>query len=481
MELRRASTADFGSDLPAPLGAPHRPELAKYCRIEPLTLKELKEVKALLEEKGTLNTDKGKCIDAAGKPTGMFSAAASNVKGCQKGTGYYASWIRDNCLVSFDLYHCDPDGAGGADAVACINAIANFLLKYAFRIERVIGGQENVKGGEEVWMQRPHIRFDGSTLLEIPERYNHKQNDALGYFIWMRCLLAFEDKFPLSGSHLKLLGQLFDYLRTIECWQDEDGGHWEEHSKIEASSLGPVLAGIRLFKKIMKKNKGLVVPCQHDTLDVLQSKIEAALAEILPNECIQPHMPRDADGALIFLCYPLEVVDEAMAAKILQNVSKKITNEIGINRYAFDSYFCKDYKDYAPGAEATKHYTDEELKERDKLVKHGEEAQWCIFDPMVSAYYGKLYHKHKKPEHLRLQQLYLSRSLAHISGDDCIFGAWECPELYYIVKGKWRPCDQTPLLWTIANLKVALQMMEQSLSSAPAKGARKRPASKISK
>lgn len=453
-----------GETLPAPLGAPFRPELAKYCRLEPLTMQELKEVMALLKEKGTLDTDRAKCVDKTGKPTGMFSAAAVNDQGSQEGTGYYASWLRDNCLVSFGLYFSDPHGAGGADAAACINAIATFLLKYAYRFERVIGGLVNVKGGEEVWMERPHIRFDGSTGLEISDqKYNHKQNDALGYFIWMRCLLALEGKLPLSGEHLKLLGQMFEYLRAIECWRDEDGGHWEEHSKIEASSLGPVLAGLRLFKKILASKEGLVAPCKEDTLDVLQSKLEAALAEILPHECVQSHMPRDADGALVFLCYPLEVVDEAMAAKILENVSKKITGPIGTNRYQFDSYFCRDYKDFT-GSEATKHYTDEELQERDKLVKHGEEAQWCIFDPMVSAYYGKLYLKHRKPEHLRLQQLYLSRSLAQVTGDDCIFGAWLCPEMYYICKGKWQPNEQTPLIWTVANFKAALHAMECSLS-----------------
>jgi len=458
--------------MPAPLGVAHQPELSKYCRSEPLSLQELEEVVSLLQAKGTLDTNKGKCLDESGKPTGMFSAAAANAAGNQGGvgtggSGYYASWIRDNCLVAYDLWFCDPDGAGGADSAACIAAIAKFLLKYAFRFERVIGGLQNVKGGEEVWMERPHIRFDGSTLLELSDqKYNHKQNDALGYFIWMRCLLAVENKLPITGEDLKLLGQMFDYLRAIECWQDEDGGHWEEHSKIEASSLGPVLAGVQMFKKLLGSMPGLLAPCKEDTLAVLQTKIEQALGAILPNECVQDHMPRDADGALIFLCYPLQVVDKKMAEQILERVSKKITGPIGISRYAYDSFFCKDYKDFT-GADATKHFTDEELKERDKLVKHGEEAQWCIFDPMVSAYYGTLYLQTRKQEHLELQQLFLSRSLAQVSGDDCMFGSWLCPELYYICKGKWQPDDQTPLLWTVANLKAALHAMRLSLQPPP--------------
>eukprot|EP00927_Polykrikos_kofoidii_P017198 TRINITY_DN17808_c0_g4_i1.p1 TRINITY_DN17808_c0_g4~~TRINITY_DN17808_c0_g4_i1.p1 ORF type:complete len:487 (+),score=88.16 TRINITY_DN17808_c0_g4_i1:78-1463(+) len=455
--------AECDTEMPAPLGYCHRPELQQYCRAEPLTQEELAALMELLTRHGTLDTEKGKCLDASGKPTGMFSAASANTGGSHKESGYYASWIRDNCLVSYDLYFCDPHGAGGADAVACIGAIATFLLKYAYRFERVIGGLTDVKGGEEVWMERPHIRFDGSSLLEISDqKYNHKQNDALGYFIWMRCKLALDGKMPINGEHLKLLGQMFDYLRVIECWKDEDGGHWEEHSKIEASSLGPVLAGLRLFRRLVNDN-GFLPPCKDDTLDLLEEKLVVALNEILPNECIQPGRERDVDAALIFLIYPLEVVDEHMAEKILDRVSKKITGPIGINRYAFDSFFCKDYKDLT-GEDATKHFTDAELQERDKLVVHGEEAQWCIFDSMVSAYYGKLFLKHAQEKHFKMQQLYLSRSLAQISGDDCFFGPWHCPELYYLYKGKWQPDDQTPLLWAQGNLKAALHAMKLSLT-----------------
>jgi len=106
---------------------------------------------------------------------------------------------------------------------------------------------------------------------------------------------------------------------------------------------------------------------------------------------------------------------------------------------------------------------NEELKARDALLKPGEEAQWCLFDPMVSAYYGKLYQKTKNPEYLKCQQLFLSRSLAAISGDDCEFGGWHACEAYYLCKGKWVSNDDTPLVWTQADLLMALFEMEASL------------------
>merc|ERR1712187_248079 len=221
---------------------------------------------------------------------------------------------------------------------------------------------------------------------------------------------------PMTGDHLKLIGQLLDYLRAIESWDDLDGGHWEEHSAQHSSSLGPCLAAVRLFKTLCV-NKGYMAPCKDDTLDLLESKLESTLAGILPNEIIKPaEHCRDSDAALIFLCYPLAVVDDEAGLQILERM-KKVYGHIGIRRYVGDSYWCRDYKDMQD--DPTKHFTDEELKARDALLKKGEEAQWCLFDPIVSAYYGKLYQKTKGLEYLKCQQLFLSRSLAAISGDDC--------------------------------------------------------------
>ncbi|MGH2413276.1 MAG: hypothetical protein ACRDEA_06220, partial [Microcystaceae cyanobacterium] len=57
----------------------------------------------------------------------------------------------------------------------------------------------------------------------------------------------------------------------------------------------------------------------------------------------------------------------------------------------------------------------------------------------------------------------LHRSLGQLTGKDCPFGEFKCPELYYLQDGQYIPNDVTPLLWTQANLSIALKMMEQSL------------------
>lgn len=455
---RKADTME----LPATLNPPFQPSLAKYCRVEPaLSQQELKEVRTLLEQKGTLDFAKAKVKDAQGRPTGTFSASAANAAGDHSASSMFGSWFRDNALIAYGLLVNGPASTGTSDAIACIKSIADFLLQtQCHKMELVIEGLKDVKGDEPTWMDRPHIRFLGATGKEDPKWYNHKQNDALGYFLFTRCVLALQDAMPMTGDHLKLVGQLFDYLRAIESWSDLDGGHWEEHSAQHASSIGPPLAAVRLFKQLCK-DKGYLAPCKPDTLDLLEEKLQGELNKILPNEIIEPKdLTRDSDAALIFLCYPLKVVDDEMGLQILERM-KKVYGHIAICRYRQDSYWCRDYKDTQD--DPTKHFTDEELKARDALLKPGEEAQWCLFDPVVSAYYGVLYQKHKKPEYLKYQQLFLSRSLAAISGDDCQFGGWNACEAYYLCKGKWESNDNAPLVWTQAMLLLAFLEMEKSL------------------
>lgn len=441
----------------------HQPALKSYIKDELLTLEEVEALRALLVEKKTLNLAAGKIPES-----GLYSAAMCGESGDQESTGYHNCWVRDNIFLAYALHRTDKDGAGTAAAVQVVASIATFFLKYASKFDDIISG----KSDKNDPMQRPHIRFNGTHLKENDQEFwNHKQNDALGYFIWMRCRLVNDGAMPLTGDHLRLLGLMMEYLAKIEFWCDEDNGHWEEATKVEASSIGPVLAGVHEFQEVLAQHKGMVAPCSDGVLELLSLRGEEALNQILPNECVQEGKVRDADGALLFLVYPLNIVNDDMAEQIILRVKEKITGSIGIRRYNGDSYWCKDYKDKT-GSEATKAYTDEEMKVRDSLVKAGEEAQWCIFDPMLSCIYGKKYAATGDKKFLDQQQLYLSRTLAQITGEDCSFGPWHCPESYYLCKEEWIPNDICPLLWTQANLQVALAEMEVSLTPK----SKKRPA-----
>ncbi|MGO8880174.1 MAG: phosphorylase kinase, partial [Desulfomonilaceae bacterium] len=93
----------------------------------------------------------------------------------------------------------------------------------------------------------------------------------------------------------------------------------------------------------------------------------------------------------------------------------------------------------------------------------GQEAQWCIFDPIMSIIYGQKYQRYHRKEYLQQQVYYFNRSLGQLTGEDSPFGAFRCPELYYLEKGQYVPNDTVPLLWTQANLWMAFKIMKDSL------------------
>ena len=191
-----------------------------------------------------------------------------------------------------------------------------------------------------------------------------------------------------------------------------------------------------------------------------------ALQTILPSECIQPHPTqlRRHDGALLYLIYPLEVVDGSTADAILEDVRSTLQGDYGIRRYIGDSFWAPGYKSKLSEELRTADFSSD-LSARDAMLEKGREAQWCIFDPTISTIYGRRYQAHRRPEDLARQIEYLNRSLGQITGVEGPHPAYRCPELYYIENGKYVPSDATPLLWTQANLMIALKTMEESLEA----------------
>ncbi len=314
-------------------------------------------------------------------------------------------------------------------------------------------------------MNRPHIRFNGNDLSEINQKWSHAQNDALGYFLWLFCKLANDKKISITPEQNQLLALFALYFEKIEYWQDEDNGHWEEAKKIEASSIGVVVAALTELRNLVQQE----TPVQYNdniiTLYFLDELIENGqfnLRNILPAECRQPVKYRPYDAALLFLIYPLDVIqDKTLENQILENVIKHLQGDYGIRRYSGDSYWSADYKEKLKPEFRTIDVSDD-MSSRDSLLKAGQEAQWCIFDPIISVIYGKKYQQTKNPEYLQLQTDYFNRSLKQLTPEDSPFGGFKCPELYYLEKGHYVPNDTTPLLWTQANLWIAFKFMEQS-------------------
>jgi phosphorylase kinase alpha/beta subunit len=275
----------------------------------------------------------------------------------------------------------------------------------------------------------------------------------------------------VSKSDVETLALFPLYFRAITYWQDEDSGHWEETRKISASSIGTVVAGLKALKQLNLNAEFVAHCCQYDgeviTPQLLNDLIEkgnTALLQILPAECLQPDpkKKRDTDGALLFLIYPLQVVSQTMARKVRDRVLDTLEGNYGISRYRGDSFWFPNYKQILSQEQRTAEFSNA-IEKRDAFLKPGEEAQWCIFDPIVSAIFGQQYQQTHDPYDLQQQIHYLNRSLGQITGQSSEFGAYQCPELYYRENGEYVQSDATPLLWTQANLVLALKEMAKSL------------------
>lgn len=422
----------------------HHPRIADLTRSD-YSLDDLHNIEQLLTEAKTFSFPR--------LGNGLFPAALA-LQPEQGYTGYQNVWLRDNIHVANAHYEI-----GKYEVVAeCLQSIVKFYSKYSHRFEDCISGKVDVN----IPQNRPHIRFDGTSLSELPEKWAHAQNDALGYFLWMLAVMLKEERMPPAGDLLQVAGDIVLYLRAIQYWQDEDSGHWEEARKVEASSIGVVVAALKMWIQLLDRigeSHGL----RHHILAELINAGQAALNNILPAECIQDDekVRRRYDSALLFLVYPIQAVDETMGRQIVSDVTTHLMGEYGIKRYLGDSYWCADYKDKLSPERRTTEFVDDMLT-RDLLWKEGEEAQWCIFDPIISTIYGRWYAQTKDPTDKAHQLYHFHRSLAQLTSPECPWGELMGPESYFLEHGRFIPNDITPLLWTHANLRIVLEQMKRT-------------------
>lgn len=398
--------------------------------------------------------------------SGLFSAALAQSEELEY-TGYQNVWVRDNIHIA-NHFHVLGEHHRAARAVA---AITQFQHTQRGKLRDIIVGKANPQNV----MLRPHIRFDGEKLAEVSEQWAHAQNDAIGYWLWLASKLAREGHWQPTGEDIKLLSNFVQYLEAVRFWEDEDSGHWEEARKIEASSIGAATAGLIALREyfLTMASSQMPVGATKSFIDQTCRRAEAliehgqqALKAILPSECVQddPAKRRRYDSALLFLIYPLQIVDGEMADTIVKDVVTHLLGPYGIRRYLGDSYWCADYKKLLDPANRTIDVSDD-MSARDRLLQPGGEAQWCIFDPIISVIHGLRFQQSGDAGELKKQTEYLNRSLRQLTSDGGAFPPLRCPESYYRENGVWGPNDITPLLWTQANLRLALHFMEQSLGT----------------
>jgi phosphorylase kinase alpha/beta subunit len=310
------------------------------------------------------------------------------------------------------------------------------------------------------------VKFNGYPIGEI-DTWPHDQNDALGYFLWIFCRMARLDLVPLSQSHAAVIAHCPEYFRAIRFWSDEDSGHWEEARKNSASSMGAVCAGLRELRALLDSGQGSRL---HSGVsrELVESLLEYGLDrlnQILPAECVQdPPRARRYDAALLFLAWPLEIVDQEMTDRIVQDVRLNLQGDYGIRRYLGDSFWCSNYLTNLRAEDRTRDFSMDLSTATGSSSRHAE-AQWCIFDPIVSVVLACGIWNTGDAPWLLLQTEHFNRALNQITAD------LRCPELWHWETGPdgsavLETSEATPLLWTQANLWLALSQMESSAKHA---------------
>lgn len=402
---------------------------------------------------------------------GLFPAALITPE--TRHTGYANVWVRDNVHVAHALLMTGRV----QEAVRTARALAAHFERQRDRFEAVIADPASATEA----MNRPHIRFDGAAERDIEETWPHAQNDALGYFLWFYCRLARNGLVTVGEREAEMLARFPRYFSAIRYWEDEDSGHWEEVRRISASSIGAVTAGLRELKTLLARPAppaALRARVRVASVDALLSAGRARLNTVLPFECLQPdpRKKRLYDAALLFLIHPLDVAEGPAADGILANIAAHLQGDFGIRRYPGDSFWSADYWKNFKAEDRTGDLSCGTAL-RDRFFIPGTEAQWCIFDPIVSVIYGNRYQRFGRIEDRHRQILHLNRSLGQITGENarCGFGPgqirigpFQCPELYHVETvesgaPEVQPSEATPLLWTRANLSLALGVMARSL------------------
>ena len=192
-----------------------------------------------------------------------------------------------------------------------------------------------------------------------------------------------------------------------------------------------------------------------DRLGYLAAKGRERLAATLPFEAPPKRL---VDSALLFLIYPLSVLrSRDIEDAILNLIQARLKGIVGIKRYAGDSYFCQDYDEWFSPSQMSSDFS-ERLDYRDAFLQPNCEAQWCIFDPVLSVVYGQRFLADPSDTaSFRKQIHYFNRSLAQVTAKGL------CPELYFLKEGRYVPNAHTPLAWTQANQALAFHLMEKSL------------------
>ena len=430
-------------------------------------------------------------------PSGLYPASElPTILGAQ--TGMDMAWLRDNAHVAMSLYE------QGFQTQA--SAAGRSVLSVLHNNRNILDTVVNDTSRDVKHLPRLPVRVHGTTLENDHEQ--RVQNDSVGYALWFVSRLMHNGAIEPQAEDLDVLAQTVRYLDRVQFWKDADQGHWEEDSRIHTSSIGTVLAGVRDTQKVLdhygyhhdidipnildKGVNSLYTILSHGFTDISGP----ALANITAHgqhtwsEHLYPQNPevkppldfdihhRRYDAALLFLVEPLGIVQGSWAEKIVRDVEQNLLREKGVARYVGDTYWCPGFKELLTIEERTtsaEGRLDLRNASAAKVAATQTEAQWTLFDPILSSYWGKRYQQEGNPEYLEKQLKHLDRSLSQFTVQPD--GNMKLPELYYHEQEsilddsfagshqfRLEAGDHTPLLWSQANLLRALSLFEENIA-----------------
>lgn len=390
------------------------------------------------------------------RASGLFAASDIADEALAKKTGMGMAWFRDNAHVANALSERGRD-----NDIEQARGVGRAFLQILQANEQLLW-----EATRDPDAPRLPVRVQADTLANDSEQ--RFQNDSTGYSIWLPAKLMLQGLLRPTRDDLGIFAATARYLEAGKFWQQADEGQWEEDRQIHASSIGVAVASLGAVAKVFDAHDYRTDVDLPRLINRGRYALDTILAQYGETPPTGDYPGRQYDASHLFLVESLRMFDATpeIAAREVRRVEDKLVRSRGVIRYPGDSYYAPGFTEMlAPGERTSQ--AEGRLERRNTLGSDAErtqsEAQWKLFDSLLSSYWGRRYEVSKAMDHRRRQLHYLNRLLAQyieVKG-----GGLRIPELDYKEKeiSPWTPNDHVPLIWAQANTLLALKQFEVSV------------------
>lgn len=388
------------------------------------------------------------------RASGLFAASDIADEQLARITGMDMAWFRDSAHVGNALLE-----RGAGDDIEKVRGVGRAFLQILHNNESLLA-----QAIADPDAPRLPVRVNADTLENDTEA--RLQNDSTGYSVWLPGKLMQRGVLKPTADDLGIMSEVVRYLEAGEYWQQPDDGQWEEDRQIHASSIGVVVASLRIVAEVFDANDYR----PNTDFNALIGKGQDALKAILPYGETPPtsmYAGRKYDASHLFLVQTLDTFQArpGLAYSEVRRIEKHLVRDIGTIRYPGDSYYAPGFAEMLkPGERTTQ--AEGRLEKRNTLGPDAErsrtEAQWTLFDSLLSAYWGNRYERFRDPIDRQQQLHYLDRMLQqYIRIDERNV---RIPEMFQkeTLGADWAPNEHIPLIWSQANTLLALKQFERT-------------------